>query len=718
MRLLPLLPIILLAACGGRDESAPAPTPAAPAATPALAIPRLPALAIDGDDADWAGAGLRVSAFAEDAPRPLDPGLLSAGLRVGWTEDGLAVLVDLASPGPWIEAVEARTAYQRDSIELFLRQGSQWKQLVQPVIGLGMDPAQPEPRVFVWDYRGPGYDGLATAASVARKRTAAGCRIEALVPWAQLRLQPSAGLEVEFRCNINKDIAGAGRRQLIWRNGAGGDFQRLVLATQAATAIDSAGWIQADDRGQVAACAVAPGARAGSRLALLQDGVELASAKLSAGDGRASAALSIPAPTPGKPLLLTLDSTAISGAKAPDPAAAALRDLERAVASASRWRGGDTTRLDRIRPSVPSILVPGPLPQPLCADAQAARLAGITGLAVRWFDAGHKPVQEAREPGRYGALITIRLADGRELVLFQTAFLPTATPKPSEAAAATMRAWGAESAAEPQTTQALERLGGRLVDTVNASRESAVLLAAQREAAADGQPPRPAARDAAWWHAVRRKQGLAVTYPYAKRLPEGYAETADRRWPAIIYLHGSGGEVPRDYGDPAKRVVEVQERDLLGWAKGAPKPFALYALLAEGAWRPDDVAATVDRILAEDRIDPDRVIIMGFSMGGAGTWDCTVDLPGRWAAAVPIGGSGRRSAEMARAVRVPAWVFNGDADSTTTLADAQVAVDALRAAGGDVRLTVLPGIDHGGSQNATFNTPGLWEWLAERRRAR
>jgi predicted esterase len=718
MRLLPLLPVLLLAACGGRDQTASAPTPAAPAAVPALAIPRLPTLAIDGDDADWAGAGLRVSAFAEDAPRPLDPALLTAGLRVGWTDEGLAVLVDLASPGPWIEDAQARTAFQHDSIELFLRQGSQWKQLVQPVISLGMDPTQAEPRVFVWDYRGPGYEGLATAATVARQRTTGGCRIEALVPWAQLRLQPSAGLEVEFRCNINKDIAGAGRRQLLWRTRDGGEFQRLVLATQAGPAIASAGWILPDDRGQVAACAVAPAARAGAHLALLQDGVELAGARLASGSGRASASISIPAPAPGKPLLLTLDGEAISGAKAPDVAAAALRDLERAVASAGRWRGGDTTRLDRIRPTVPAILIPGPLPQPLCADAQAARLAGIAGLAVRWFDAARKPVQEAREPGRYGALITIRLADGRELVLAQTAFLPAAPLKPAEAAAATMRAYGADPAAEPQTTQALERLGGRIADTVNANRESAVVLAAQREASADGQPARPAARDAAWWHAVRREQGLPVTYPYAKRLPDGYAEAADRRWPAIIYLHGSGGEVPRDYGDPAKRVVEVQDRDLLGWAKGHPQPFAIYALLAEGGWRPDDVAATLDRILAEDRIDPDRVIIMGFSMGGMGTWDCTVDLPGRWAAAVPIGGRGGRSAEMSRAVQVPAWVFNGDADGTTTLADAQVAVDALRAAGGDVRLTVLPGIDHGGSQNATFATPGLWEWLAERRRAR
>ena len=695
------------------------PTPPAaatpPPASTALSIPRLPALAIDGDDADWAGAGLRVAAFAEDGSRPVDPALLSAGLRLGWTADGLAVLVDLASPGPWSEEGDAKLAFQRDSVELFLRQGSQWRHLVQPVVSPGMDPAQREPRVSVWDYRGRGYDGLPTAATVARTRTATGCRIEVLVPWAQLRLAAAPGLAVEFRCNINKLIAGLGRRQLVWRNRDGDDFQRLVLAEQASVVDPVAGWITSDGTGQVAACAIAPAARAGARLALLQDGVELASARLNADAGRASGALSIPAPTPGKPLQLTLDGERISAADAPDVTAAALRDFERAVAP-GRWRSDP--RLERLRPTVPALLNPGPLPQPVIADAPAAFAAGVRGLSVRWFDAARHPVQEAREPGRYGALIGVRLADGRELSLTQTAVLPAAQPSPGALADAVVRTWSAAPSDEVQARQSLDRLGARLGETSGANRETAVLLAALGEAAVDGQPPRPAARDAAWWHAVRAEQGLPATYPYAKRLPAGYADDATRCWPAIIYLHGSGGEIPRDYGDPAKRVVEVQDRDLLGWAKGNPQPFALYALLGDGAWRPYDVAATLDRILAEDRIDPDRVIIMGFSMGGMGTWSCAVDLPERWAAAVPIGGRGDRRAEVARLGKLPVWAFNGDADSTTTLVDAQGAVDALRTAGGDVRLTVLPGVDHGGSQNGTFSTPGLWEWLAERRRAR
>ena len=58
------------------------------------------------------------------------------------------------------------------------------------------------------------------------------------------------------------------------------------------------------------------------------------------------------------------------------------------------------------------------------------------------------------------------------------------------------------------------------------------------------------------------------------------------------------------------------------------------------------------------------------------------------------------------------WIMTqtGPSTYTSSLSDAAGAVK------GDVRLTVLPGVDHGGTQNGAFTTPGLWEWLAAQRR--
>jgi len=108
---------------------------------------------------------------------------------------------------------------------------------------------------------------------------------------------------------------------------------------------------------------------------------------------------------------------------------------------------------------------------------------------------------------------------------------------------------------------------------------------------------------------------------------------------------------------------------------------------------------------------------MGFSMGGIGAWECAIDYPEWFAAAVPIAGAGDRAFDCSTlAGRVPVWVFNGDADTVTRLVDAERSVAALKAAGGDVRLTVFKGADHGASQNGTFNTAELWDWLQAQRR--
>ena len=50
---------------------------------------------------------------------------------------------------------------------------------------------------------------------------------------------------------------------------------------------------------------------------------------------------------------------------------------------------------------------------------------------------------------------------------------------------------------------------------------------------------RKADRDAI--HALRKRLGTQVKYEYLINLPADYKDGSDRRWPLIVYLHGSGG---------------------------------------------------------------------------------------------------------------------------------------------------------------------------------
>ncbi|NLF39397.1 prolyl oligopeptidase family serine peptidase [bacterium] len=682
---------------------------------PLYDLPLLPdTLVIDGDGAEWGTHGLRIGAFAEDASPPADPSVISAEMRLGWTAQGLAVLAAVRSSLPWNEAEDVRSAYTGDSIELFVRAGSTGSPHVQPVIAPGMERA--ELRSFVYDYRAPREEwrDVPTAAEAARSRTPGGFVLEVLVPWSQLRFAAATGTVCEFSVKINKIVPGSGRLQLTWPGPTGDAYQRLRLAEGSSPAVMTAAWVAPGDTiDRLGACAVAPADGAGKILSMRRGDAELVRVPLTAQGGRAVACAWVATPPPGpEPVVLMLDGVQAAQAPVPDVVAELRRDLERAARGRMR-RAGDM-RPDRLGIAVPALLTRAELPAAQVSNPGLARLAGVGSVSVKWFGPNRKPVEKAERPGRYGAVITAEIAGAKPAHFYQTCVRLPDGAQPSVLAAELLKRVAPNVSHDPQCAQGTENLSTRLAGALGDSRAAAVLIAALMDAAADGAPPRPTTRERDWWHAVRTQLGTETVYHYFKLLPDEYDADKAKRWPAVIYLHGSGGELPSDYDPIEKRTAD---RDLIGWAKGKHLPIAIYALQSFGGWEPPAVLDAIEKILSEDRIDPDRITIMGFSMGGMGTWECAVDHPERFAAAVPIGGRGGRARDCAVLVgRVPVWVFNGDADTTTTLADAERGVNALKAAGGDVRLTVLPGATHGDSQNGTFSTPGLWDWVLERRR--
>ncbi len=687
-------------------------------ARPLHDLPRLPdTLAIDGTADDWGSAGLRVVAWAEDGAPPLDPALFSAELRLGWTARGLAALLDLRSTLPWSEAQDTHLAYTADSVEVFVRASNEWKELVQAVITPGLAPGHAAPRSFIYDYRGAKEEwaDIPTAVEVSRTRTDRGCTLEVLVPWHQLRVAAAAAATCEFSIKINKIIPGAGRRQFTWPAPNGDAFQRLRLAEGGSATLDTAAWMARDGFERMGVCAVAPRALAGTFVSVRRGAREELRTRLAADGDRASACVWMTIPHAGTTAL----TVAIGGVRAaqvpvPDLRTEARRELERVARMTRGWRGAD--RAGRTRVSVPALLTHAVLPDVTGLDPAIARLAGVERVEVRWYDADGAQVERAERPGRYGAVVTLQCTNDTPVVYCLTCVrVPDGFSMPDSLRACVERLAGTNML-DAQSEQALTQLRQRTQDALLHERDLAVLLAGAMEASADGGMLRPFTRDRAWWHTLRTRLGIATTYTWFKLLPKAYDAQPDTRWPAVIYLHGSGGELPRDYTPLAQRTPE---RDLIGWAMSTNLPLAIYALQSFGGWEPPAVIDALKSILAEDRIDPERITVMGFSMGGMGTWECAVDYPEWFAAAVPIGGRAYRAHDCGvLAGRLPVWVFNGDADMTTTLADAERAVQALKAAGGDVRLTVLPGADHGASQNGTFNTPGLWEWvLAQRRRA-
>jgi len=208
---------------------------------------------------------------------------------------------------------------------------------------------------------------------------------------------------------------------------------------------------------------------------------------------------------------------------------------------------------------------------------------------------------------------------------------------------------------------------------------------------------------------LRKSVTKTAEYQFLLYLPEGYNQDRAKRWPLVVFLHGAG-----ERGDDLNRVKIHGPAKLVD--KGKSFPFILVTpQCPAGHWWPfEDLNPLLDEIIARYRVDVDRVYLTGLSMGGAGTWTWAILRPDRFAAIAPICGP----AEPLLAERIkdiPVWAFHGAKDPVVSVRESETMVDALRKAGGDVKLTIYPEATHD-SWTATYDNPELYDWLLSHRR--
>jgi predicted peptidase len=92
-------------------------------------------------------------------------------------------------------------------------------------------------------------------------------------------------------------------------------------------------------------------------------------------------------------------------------------------------------------------------------------------------------------------------------------------------------------------------------------------------------------------------------------------------------------------------------------------------------------------------IDHERIYVIGYSMGGFGTWEATQRRPDLFAAAVPVCGGGDET-KVSLITRVPVWAFHGALDTTVKVSRSRNMINALIKAGGVPNYTEYPDINH------------------------
>jgi predicted peptidase len=194
-------------------------------------------------------------------------------------------------------------------------------------------------------------------------------------------------------------------------------------------------------------------------------------------------------------------------------------------------------------------------------------------------------------------------------------------------------------------------------------------------------------------------------------VPADDAAMPEDGWPLVLFLHGAG-----ERGEDLDQVASWGPPRLIRAGRELPC-IVLAPQCPRGLWwEPSSLLALLDQVIAEQPVDPDRVIVTGLSMGGYGTLDLVATAPERFAAAVPICGGLPKPLLLAPAVaRVPLWLFHGTDDRIVPLSESVRVVEAVRAAGGTARLTAYEGVGHDSWRRA-YADEELWRWMLEQRR--
>ena len=175
--------------------------------------------------------------------------------------------------------------------------------------------------------------------------------------------------------------------------------------------------------------------------------------------------------------------------------------------------------------------------------------------------------------------------------------------------------------------------------------------------------------------------------------------------PLVVALH-YGGEVTPFYGQGLIDELVGPAFQSLGAVLVAPDSLG-------GDWQtPDNEQAVIwltRSVIKTYAIDPKRIALTGYSMGGMGTWFIGSRHPDLFTAAIPVAGAPAGEETW----KIPLYVIHSKDDEVLPIGETRSYVEKLKAKGIDAQWRELTGITH--YQVSSF-TPALAEavpWLRQ-----
>lgn len=161
--------------------------------------------------------------------------------------------------------------------------------------------------------------------------------------------------------------------------------------------------------------------------------------------------------------------------------------------------------------------------------------------------------------------------------------------------------------------------------------------------------------------------------------------------PLFIHLHGAAGGDPNAhkatscYVEPALENIDAYVISPNGGTN-----------LWEEPVNQSQVIGLVTLAIKYWDIDPNKVVVMGYSNGGNGSWFYAETRPELFSAGIPMASSYNTTGldGQPRKIETPLYVIHGENDELFPLAQTQAWVDQTVAAGSTVEFVVASGLTH------------------------
>jgi predicted peptidase len=253
------------------------------------------------------------------------------------------------------------------------------------------------------------------------------------------------------------------------------------------------------------------------------------------------------------------------------------------------------------------------------------------------------------------------------------------------------------------------------------------------------QPQTPGAKGDQQRHYFFKDAGKEM--PYRLYVPQSYDPNVGA--PLIVALHGYGGNQDYFFNSVKDLPALCEQYGMIfaapmglaidGWY-GAPLSIPGAAPRSGGGSTPttgrtpeeetqyrarseQDVLNVLELVRREYKIDPDRIYLMGHSMGGFGTWWLGQKHAATWAAIAPMSGVlPNVDYQLPKLKAVPVMVSIGGAETPAWVDASRKQVEAMKAMGMTTDYFEPEGATHGGMIAPT--TPHVFEFLAKQKRGR